>query len=132
MWTRCENTKTRVYQEYGARGIKVCERWGKFERFLEDMGHPPDGYSIDRIDSKGNYEPGNCRWASPKQQCRNLSTNIWHTMNGKTMCIKDWCEELGINNSTVCKRIKRGMSTLEALMKDLPAFEIEAAAAVQS
>lgn len=72
MKARCENQRSTAYRRYGARGIRVCERWQSFENFLKDMGERPDGTSIDRYPNrKGNYEPGNCRWATRKQQRAN-------------------------------------------------------------
>jgi len=71
MKSRCTNPKQENYRYYGARGITVCERWEEFSAFFEDMGHPPDGYSIDRIDPCGNYEPSNCRWADAITQANN-------------------------------------------------------------
>lgn len=71
MKTRCFNDKQPNFMWYGARGITVCSRWLKFENFLEDMGERPVNKTLDRIDANGNYEPGNCRWATPKEQTHN-------------------------------------------------------------
>ena len=71
MWQRCSNPKSSSFKSYGGRGISVCTRWEIFENFFEDMGHPPVGRSLDRINNDGNYEPGNCRWATQKEQVNN-------------------------------------------------------------
>lgn len=72
MIIRCNNPKSTSYKNYGGRGIKVCDRWmNSFENFLIDMEKRPEGYSIDRINNDGNYEPSNCRWATTKEQMNN-------------------------------------------------------------
>ncbi|HEV8573869.1 MAG TPA: hypothetical protein VGR43_04090 [Dehalococcoidia bacterium] len=69
MLNRCRNPKVISYKYYGARGIKVCERWNDFANFYSDMGQrPSETHSVDRIDPNGDYEPGNCRWATPQEQ----------------------------------------------------------------
>lgn len=71
MRSRCFNPRFEGFKYYGARGIDVCERWASFANFIADMGERPEGHSLDRIDCDGNYEPGNCRWATPKVQRMN-------------------------------------------------------------
>lgn len=71
MIQRCTNPNDQAWKNYGGRGIKVCDRWKSFENFLADMGRRPSGLTIDRVDNDGNYEPGNCRWATTKEQRAN-------------------------------------------------------------
>lgn len=77
--SRCENKNVSEYKNYGGRGITVCERWQSYDNFKADMGeHPGPGYSIDRIDNDGNYEPSNCRWATRSQQSSNQQKKVCH------------------------------------------------------
>lgn len=71
MWTRCTSPRATGWESYGGRGITVCERWRDFTAFLADMGERPDGKTLDRTDVNGNYEPGNCRWATWSEQASN-------------------------------------------------------------
>lgn len=104
---------------YQDLGIQVCDRWRRsFQSFMEDMGECPDGYSIDRIDGSGNYEPDNCRWATTHEQVRNRSLTRWFTIDGETMCLKDWADRLGIDYNVLHHRIAAGHSFEEAISPD--------------
>ena len=76
MKQRCLNPRNSRFKNYGGRGIKICDRWLDFDNFYEDMGEKPEGLSIDRINNNGNYEPGNCRWATPKEQVLNQRPRV--------------------------------------------------------
>lgn len=107
MIQRCTNPKNERWDRYGARGIRVCERWTKFENFLEDMGRQPfRGATIERKDNNGNYEPDNCKWATRAEQSRNKRDTVMITHDGKTMCLADWAIELGLNYNTLHNRIR--------------------------
>lgn len=116
MNTRCNNERSRSYKDYGGRGIKVCERWCKFENFFSDMGkRPSQKHSLDRIDNDGDYEPGNCRWATLKEQRRNRSDTRWVTVHGRQMSLAEAVETLGLNYSRVLARLRLGWSDERAL-----------------
>ena len=102
MRRRCNEPSHPQYKYYGGRGIKVCERWLKFENFLADMGERPDGTTVDRIDGSKDYEPGNCRWATQAEQMNNTSRSV--SYQGKTL--KQWSQELGIKYHTLTYRLR--------------------------
>jgi hypothetical protein len=108
MTSRCRNPKSTGYHNYGGRGIKVCERWQLFDNFLADMGEKPEGMTLERIDSNGDYEPGNCRWATYAEQARNKHNNINITINKTSKCLTDWAAFAGISVETVISRLRVG------------------------
>lgn len=120
MIDRCCNPKSLNFKTYGAKGIEICKKWRySFEEFLKDMGERPEGFSLDRIDVMGNYEPENCRWADSKTQANNRSNNRKITLGEKTLNLIEWSELTGINSSTISKRIdKYGWSIEKALTEE--------------
>ncbi len=119
MRARCSNTRGKSYHYYGGRGIAVCQRWlDSYEAFLEDMGPRPEGgYSLHRVDNDGDYEPGNCVWATWKQQARNTRRNTLITHNSETKCLSEWAEDCGINRITLSYRLRSGWSVADALTR---------------
>lgn len=117
---RCNNPKRPAYPYYGGRGITVCARWLKFENFLEDMGTGEPQSEIEREDNDGNYEPGNCRWATHREQCQNRSNTIKVKIGDEVMCLKSWAARFGIKYLTVYMRVRRGWSAERALAEPLP------------
>lgn len=106
MRNRCHNPKQLSYQNYGARGIEVCDRWiESFENFIEDMGCPGEGQSLGRIDNEGNYCPENCRWEDAVTQASNKRNTRNITAFGKTQTAAKWGRETGLKSSTIVKRI---------------------------
>jgi hypothetical protein len=116
MRERCNNPKARAFQHYGARGIKVCPRWDDFEMFLEDMGPRPPGMSIERIDNDGDYEPGNCRWATDFEQMQNTSRTRLLTAGGETLTASTWTRRLGAASPTIHNRLKNGWTVEQACL----------------
>lgn len=112
---RFTNPNTKYFSNYGGRGITVCERWLVFENFLTDMGHPPDGFTIDRIDNDGDYEPGNCRWASRRDQANNRRVNRRITKDGTTRTIAEWSQLTGIHYNTLAQRLDQRLPVDEIL-----------------
>lgn len=114
MMNRCYNSQSSRFSSYGARGIKVCERWHKFENFLEDMGHRPEGLSLDRVDVNGDYSKENCKWATRAAQANNKTTTRWLTYQGETLSMKDWCQKLNLPYGRTQARLNLGWSVEEA------------------
>jgi hypothetical protein len=116
MKRRCSDPSDISYRNYGGRGISVCERWKEFKRFYSDMGpRPGPNYSIDRKDTSGNYEPGNCKWSTRKEQARNTRKNVWFELGGERLCIGDWEERIGGSQGVVRRRLKLGWPLEKAL-----------------
>jgi hypothetical protein len=116
MKSRCYYKPHRNYRRYGGRGISVCERWrNSFEKFLADMGECPPGFSIERIDNDGNYEPGNCKWIPMKDQLDNTNQTRLLTAFGETMTFAKWARKVGIKRNTIEDRLRRGWSVERAL-----------------
>lgn len=110
--SRCGYRAHHAYGRYGGKGVVFCERWDSFLNFLEDMGHPPSSeHTLDRIDSNGNYEPSNCRWATRAQQNANRNSII--LVDG--VCLAEAARKTGIKYVTVWQRVKRGWSIEAAL-----------------
>ncbi len=116
MIQRCVNPNHNRYNCYGGAGVIVCERWmNSFENFLADMGERPEGMEIDRWpDRSGNYEPGNTRWATPKQNSRNRSDNKIVTVRGMTGCVAELCEYFKVPYGRTNGRLWKGWPVEEA------------------
>lgn len=122
IWTamrqRCSNPKAPHYDRYGGRGIKVCERWGLFTNFYKDVGDRPNkGYSLDRIDNNGNYEPSNIRWATQKEQLKNTAIAKLYNLNGKLFNKRELCEILGLNQNSLERRMVRNKEPIEVAVE---------------
>lgn len=100
--TRCYNPNVKNFDRYGGRGIKVCDRWKDFANFFEDMGPKPSPkHSIERIDSNGDYEPGNCRWATITEQASNKRNNVMLELNGEMVTGAEFARRTGFARCTV-------------------------------
>lgn len=118
MKTRCLDPNYRRYDIYGGRGIHVCERWLDFANFLADMGQKPTkAHSIDRINSDGNYEPGNCKWSTQRQQMNNMSRNRLVTVDGITDTFSGHARRYGINVYTVHSRVRQHGWSIELALR---------------
>lgn len=112
---RCANPNDPSYPRYGGRGIRVCERWESYDNFVADMGHRPEGTTLDRIDNAGNYEPGNCKWSTPSEQSRNRRSARTLTHAGLTLPLVEWAQRTGIARTAISERLRRGWTVAQAL-----------------
>ena len=120
MKQRCKNKRLK---NYGGRGISYCKRWERFEDFFADMGHAPDGMSIERRNSNKGYEPKNCIWATRKEQSLNRRNNRYLKYNGKRLTAKEWTDETGLPKGTILYRIDvLGWSVEDALTTSVRKF----------
>jgi hypothetical protein len=106
---RCENLNHKNYKDYGGRGIKFL--YSSFEEFFADLGHKPDiNFTLERINNFGNYESGNCRWATRLEQANNKRNNRLLTAFGRTQTLSRWAKEYAINISTLYVRLDHGLN----------------------
>lgn len=116
MKKRCQNPKHGQYKYYGAKGIRVCDRWLDFGLFVADMGMPPSPtYTIERNDSNKDYCLENCRWATTTEQSRNKSSNVWIEYQGERLTIADWAARNDVRPELYWSRLKRGWSDIDTL-----------------
>lgn len=122
MLMRCNNPHVKNYNNYGGRGIKVCDRWSGdlgFENFVKDMGERPDGTTLDRIDVNGNYEPSNCRWATTEQQMNNRTDNSRIILNSESITCAQLCKKYGFYYTWVAHQLWAGIDINFIIKKQL-------------
>jgi hypothetical protein len=107
MLDRCNNPNANQYADYGGRGIKVCQEWCEFTQFFEDMGHPPQGGTLDRVDNNKGYDKENCKWSTRQEQARNKRNNRMITAFGKTQTVTEWAIEYSMPPRTLFNRLFR-------------------------
>lgn len=113
---RCTNPNWPQWSRYGGRGISVCNEWREFTTFIAAMGpRPSDLHVLDRIDNDGNYEPGNCRWATRAESAMNRENTRWYTVDGETLHLFDWAKRSGIDYRTIYGRISNGWPIKDAV-----------------
>lgn len=115
MKARCQCKNNPNYKNYGARGIKVCAAWQTYGGFIADMGYAPYKLTIDRLNNDGNYEPGNCKWATMQEQANNRRNNKTIVVDGVSKTLSELATENGIKPHTLAKRIRKGWAVDLAL-----------------
>jgi hypothetical protein len=121
MKQRCNNPNAPGYRLYGGKGIKVCKEWSEsFDAFILDMGERPKGMTLDRLNSHGNYEKSNCRWATHKQQADNRTYTRWLPYGGVVKTLTEWANIFELDRKYLYTRIFRlGWSVEDALTKPI-------------
>lgn len=117
MRIRCRNPANQDYKYYGGRGIKVCPQWDDFWQFVADMGTRPAGMSLDRINPDGDYEPGNCRWATLPQQNRNKRSVRKFLLNGQEFIAKELAAICKVDRKMIYRWSRRGMTAEQICAK---------------
>lgn len=115
MLNRCYNVNVDAYYRYGGRGIKVAPEWHAFEQFYADMGDPPEGGTLERINSDADYSAANCKWATVREQARNRSSNRRIECDGESLLLVEWSERTGVPAESISMRIKRGWDVRRAI-----------------
>jgi hypothetical protein len=119
MRARCLNSKNPRYGDYGGRGITICNAWDQFETFLKDMGDCPHKHTLERKNVNGNYEKGNCVWATRKQQSLNTRRTVSLTFEGTTLCASEWADKLSLPRNIIYRRLRRGWSVEKTLTEPI-------------
>ena len=110
MISRCKYESLATWERYGGRGVTVYAAWLSFDCFYADMGDPPKGYSLERVDNDGPYAPWNCKWATHAEQCRNKSSNVYYVVDGVPLIQTDAARLLQVRRATIREWRKRGMT----------------------
>lgn len=117
MRQRCTVPENPAYEDYGGRGITICDRWlNSPQAFIDDMGlKPTPAHELDRIENDGGYEPNNCRWVLRKTNCRNRRSNRRLEHAGEILCLAEWSERSGVPRDTLRKRLEAGWDISRAI-----------------
>lgn len=121
MKDRCLNKENKDFHHYGGRGITIHQSWiDSFEQFYKDVGpRPGKGFTIDRTENSKGYEPGNCKWVTQKEQCRNKRNNRYIEMNGEIKSLAEWVEIHNVDYGSVHRRLSKGMSLEDAIRESV-------------
>lgn len=116
MLSRCNNPNVDAFKNYGARGIKVCSRWRKFENFLKDMGEVPNGLTLERKNNDIGYSPSNCEWTTMTNQANNRRSNVRIEIGDQCLTVAQWSSKVNVPRHTIYSRLKAGWSKHDAIL----------------